>query len=176
MKKFTALFAVGMTLAGVYGSKKWLKKPMLSKALGVFGVAVMATAPAHAVSEQSMQTYAVSMKASANAQNIGQIGKLIDDNAVISITRQGKTSTLDKNAYLQLLQKAWAGTTDYQYDIFVSDAVVSGEQVRATVSTVESWKKDGQEIVVKTVSKATLVEKGSDVVLLRAVSQIGIKK
>lgn len=174
MKKSTVLFATSCILAGVYGSKKWFKKPVFSKALGAFGVAVVATAPAYAT-QDVVQSYATAMKASANAQNIGQIAKLIDDNAVISITRQGKTSTLDKNAYLQLLQKAWAGTTNYRYDITISDVLVSGEQTRATVSTVESWEKDGKKTVVSTTSKATLAKTGSDAILLRAVSQIAIE-
>lgn len=175
MKKSTVLFATSCILAVVYGSKKWLKKPVFSKALGVLGVAVVATAPAYAISEQSMQAYAVAMKASANAQNIGQIGKLIDDGAVIAISRHGKTSTLDKNAYLQLLQKAWAGSTNYHYDIKISDIVVAGDQVRAVVDTVESWEKDGKKTTVNTTSKATLVQAGSDMILLRAVSQIAIE-
>lgn len=175
MKKFTALLAIGTTLAGVYGSKKWLKKPAFGKVLGTLAMAVVATAPAHAITPETAQSYAVAMKASANAQNIGQIAKLIDDNAVISISRQGKTSTLDKTAYLQLLQKAWAGSTNYRYDITVSDAVVAGDQVRATVNTVESWEKDGKKVVINISSKATLVQAGSDVILLRAVSQVAVE-
>ncbi|WP_066805592.1 hypothetical protein [Moraxella oblonga] len=175
MKKSTVLFVSSCMLAGVYGSKKWLKKPMFGKVLSAFGVAVVATAPAYAINEQSMQAYAMSMKASANAQNISQIAKLIDDDAVISITRHGKTSTLDKNAYLQLLQKSWAGSTNYYYDITMSDVVVAGDQVRAVVNTVESWEKDGKKTTVNTTSKATLVQSGSDMTLLRAVSQIVIE-
>lgn len=175
MKKSTTLFAVGLALAGVYGSKKWLKKPALGKVFGAFGMAVVATAPAHAITEGAVQGYATAMKTSANAQNIGQIAKLIDEEAVISITRQGKTSTLDKNAYLQLLQKSWAGATNYRYDITISDVVIADNQARAVVSTVESWEKDGQKISLTTSSKATLVQSGGSVILLRAVSQIAVE-
>lgn len=175
MKKSTALWTAGVLLAGVYGSKKWLKKPNFAKVFGALGASVVSVAPAYAVSPEVVQSYATAMKASANAQNIGQIAKLIDDNAVISISRQGKTSTLDKTAYLQLLQKAWAGSTNYRYDITVSDAVVAGDQVRATVNTVESWEKDGKKVVINISSKATLVQAGSDVILLRAVSQVAVE-
>lgn len=175
MKKFTALCAVGLTLAGVYSSKKWLKKPSFAKAFGVLGVVAMTATSAHAITQDSVQSYATAMKTSANAQNIGQITRLIDDNAVISITRHGKTSTLDKNAYLQLLQKSWAGTTNYRYDITISDVVVADGQARATVSTTESWEKDKQKTTINTVSKATLIKSGSDVILLRAVSQISVE-
>lgn len=175
MKKFTALLAVGTTLAGVYGSKKWLKKPVFGQVLGTLAMAVVATAPAYAITPETAQSYAVAMKASANAQNIGQIAKLIDDGAVISITRQGKTSTLDKDAYLQLLQKSWAGATNYRYDITMSDVVIVDNQARAVVNTVESWEKDGKKISLNTSSKATLVQLGDNAILLRAVSQIAVE-
>lgn len=177
MKKISTVFAVGLTLAGVYGSKKWLKKPTFGKMFGALGVgtAIMATAPAYAITQEAVVGYANAMKTSANSQSIGQIAKLINDEAVISITRQGKTSTLDKNAYLQLLQKSWAGASNYRYDITISDVVMVDNQARAMVSTTESWEKDGKKVSVNTTSRVTLVQAGSELVLLRAVSQIVVE-
>lgn len=166
MKKSVALFAPA--LAGVYFG---IKRP-----LGALGVAsVMATTPVYAMSESLVHNFAHAMKISANAQNIGQLSRLIDDNAVISITRQGRSTTLDKNAYLQLLQKSWAGSKDYRYDIIISDVVVSGSQAKAQVRTTESWLKDGKKITINTVSRATLQDNGKNAVLLRAVSQLTIE-
>lgn len=175
MKKPVALFA--LALVGVYfGTKKWLKNPKIIRPLGALGmVGVMTTAPVYAMSESLVHGFAHAMKTSANAQNIGQLSRLIDDNAVISITRQGRTTTLDKNAYLQLLQKSWAGSKDYRYDIIISDVVVSGNQAKAQVRTSESWLKDGKKITINTVSRTTLQDNGKNAVLLRAVSQLTIE-
>lgn len=176
MKK-TTLVSVGLALVGVYyGTKKWLKNPNVMPSLTAFGVAgVMATNPAYAMSESAVQNFAHAMKTSANAQNIGQLSRLIDDGAVISLTRQGKTATLDKNGYLQLLQKSWAGATDYRYDITVSDVVVSGSQARAVVKTSESWVKNGKRTTITTTSRATLQDGSKNAVLLRAVAQVAVE-
>lgn len=133
------------------------------------------TAPAYAMSESAVQSFANSLNAAANAQNIGMVSRLIDDNAVISLTRKGNTTTLDKNGYLQLLQKSWAGASDYRYTINVTDVVVTGNQARANVITTESWTKDGRRTTFRTHSKATLSYIGGNAMLLRAVSQVTVE-
>lgn len=177
MKKITTILIAGLTLMGVHSSKKWLKKPKFNKVLGAFGlgVAVVMTAPAHAITQEAIFGYANAMKVSANNQSIGQIARLIDDEAVIAISRQGKTSTLDKNAYLQLLQKSWAGASNYHYDIAISDVVIADNQVRAVVNTTESWEKNNTKVLVDTASRVTLIQTNGEMVLLRAVSQIVVK-
>lgn len=131
--------------------------------------------PAYAISEHSVESFAQAMNRAANNQNIGQVAKLIDDGAIISLTRQGKTTTLDKNAYLQLLQQSWAGASEYQYHITVSDIVISGTQAKAQMDTVETWNKDNKEVTFSTHSRATLTDVGSNAVLLRAVSQVTVE-
>lgn len=132
-------------------------------------------APAYAMNESAVQNFASSMNTAANAKNIGLVSKLIDDNAVISLTRKGNTTTLDKNAYLQLLQKSWVGSSEYRYSIKVSDVVITGNQARANVTTVESWVKDGHRTTFTTHSKATLSNVGGNALLLRAVSQVTVE-
>lgn len=177
MKKSTTLISASLAVAGIYyGTKKWLKSPHFARTMGALGLAgVVVLAPAHAMSESVIQSFAQAMKTSANAQNIGQLSRLIDDNAVISITRQGKTSVLDKNAYLQLLQKSWAGSKDYHYDMVISDVVISGNQAKAQVKTTESWIKNGTKTTITTLSRATLQKDGQNFVLLRAVSQLTVE-
>lgn len=177
MKKSTALFSTTLAIIGVYyGAKQWFKNPKVALAVGVMGLSgVMATVPAYAMSESAVQSFANAMKTSANAQNIGQLSVLIDDEAVISLTRQGNTATLDKNGYLQLLQKSWAGSKDYRYDIAISDVVVSGNQAKAQVKITESWVKNDKKTTITTVSRATLQDSGKNAVLLRAVSQVTVE-
>lgn len=149
----------------------FMKKMMIS-ALTTMTLSVSA----HAMSESSVQAFASAMNEAANAKNVGQVSQLIDDNAVISITRQGKsTATLDKNSYLQLLQKSWAGSQDYRYQIHISDIVISGNQARANVKTTETWLKDGKRTTFVTDSKATIGENNAKAVLLRFVSQVTVE-
>ncbi|MDO4451002.1 MAG: hypothetical protein Q4B79_08605 [Moraxella sp.] len=140
----------------------------------MLGTSVAMVTPAYAISETSVQSFASSMNVAANSQNIGQVSRLIDDNAVISLTRKGNTATLDKNSYLQLLQKSWAGTSDYHYHISVNDVIITGNQARATIITTESWVKAGRKTTLVTHSKATLSEVDGKVLLLRAVSQVTV--
>lgn len=140
----------------------------------LLGTTVM-TAPAYAMSESAVQRFASHLNSAANAQNIGMVSRVIDDNAVISLTRKGSTITLDKNGYLQLLQKSWAGASDYRYDIHITDIVITGNQARANVITTESWMKDGRRITFKARSRATLSYVGGNAMLLRAVSHVTVE-
>lgn len=165
-------------------AKKLASKRVLATALKATTVAVVAgtafsyvtTAQAATISESQVQQYAQSMKQAANSQNIGRIAKLISDDAIISLSRNGKTSSLDKAAYLKLLQRSWNGTSNYHYDIVVSGVVSSGSQARANVQTIETFVEDGKPVEFITNSRATLGVDASNLVLLRSVSQVTINK
>lgn len=169
--KVGALTAVIGTLGKLTGNR-------LSRSLGVgLAVAIGVTAistQAHAISDASIKSYAAAMNSAANSQNIGQISRLISDEVIISMTRNGKTANLDKNAYLQLLQKSWAKSKNYRYHIAISDVVITGNQARAQVVTTETWLEEGKPVKITTTSRATLSDAGENAVLLRSVSQVVI--
>jgi len=114
------------------------------------------------------------MKSAANSQNTNQVARLVSDDALISMSRKGKTTSLDKDAYLQLLQRSWRDTSNYRYDITVDNIVITGDQAKANVTTNESWVKDGQKVSFVTSSRVTLTLSTGNAVLLRAVSQVTI--
>lgn len=129
------------------------------------------------INDSAIQSYAASMKKAANAQNINQVANLVSDDALISLSRNGKTTSLDKSAYLRLLQNSWQNASDYKYDIKISNIVTTGDQAKADVTTVETWTKDGQKTTFTTQSRATLTPNNTgkdNAILLRAVSQITI--
>ncbi|WP_296236742.1 hypothetical protein [Psychrobacter sp. UBA5136] len=132
------------------------------------------SAQAATMSEALVQNYAAAMKSAANGQNINQVARLVSDDALISMSRKGKSTSLDKDAYLKLLQKSWRDTSNYHYDISVNNIVVTGEQAKANVTTNESWIKDGQKVSFVTTSRVTLTLSTGNAVLLRAVSQVTI--
>jgi hypothetical protein len=143
--------------------------------------AIVATASIMSISAQAatmtealVQNYAAAMKASANSQNINQVARLVSDDALISMSRKGKSTSLDKEAYLKLLQSSWNNTSNYRYDISVDNVVISGGQAKANVTTNESWVKDGQQVSFVTTSRVTLALSTGNAVLLRAVSQVAI--
>lgn len=158
---------------GKISGKQLGKKASLGLFVGAIGMQMIAT-PAYAISESAISAYATAMNAAANNQNIAQVSRLIADDAIIAITRNGKTSSLSKEDYLQLLQKSWAKAGNYRYQINISDVVVSGNQARAQVNTTETWTQDGKTVTVKTSSKATLSQNGSNAVLLRSVAQVTV--
>ncbi len=127
------------------------------------------------ITESSVQSYASAMKQAANSKNVSQIANLVADDALISLSRKGKTTSLDKQAYLKLLQDSWATTTNYHYDINITNVVTSGEQAKADVNTIETWTKDGKQTTLSTAARATLKSGASNAVLLRAVAQVTIE-
>lgn len=155
-------------------SGKSLAQSMSLGLITALGASVFISAPAHALSESSVQSYASAMTQAANSQNIGQISQLIADEAIISVTRAGKTANLDKHGYLQLLQKNWAKSKNYRYDIRISDVLVTGNQARAQFIATETWTEDGKSVKIVTTSRATLSQSGANAVLLRSVSQVSI--
>lgn len=131
-------------------------------------------AQAATMTEALVKNYAAAMKSSANSQNINQVARLVSDDALISLSRKGKTTSLDKEAYLKLLQNSWNDTSNYRYDISVDNIVITGGQAKANVITNESWVKDGQQVSFVTTSRVTLTLSTGNAVLLRAVSQVTI--
>jgi hypothetical protein len=152
---------------------------LLIKGAGVAAVVAVAStvsisAQAAPMTEALVQNYASAMKSSANSRNVSQVARLVSDDALISLSRKGKSTSLDKDAYLKLLQNSWNDTSNYRYDISVDNVVITGEQAKANVTTSESWVKDGQTVSFVTTSRVTLTLSTGNAVLLRAVSQITI--
>lgn len=135
---------------------------------------VAINAQAATMSEGLVQNYAAAMKSAANNKSINQVATLVSDDALISLSRKGKSTSLDKNAYLKLLQDSWNQTSNYRYDISVDNIVTTGSQAKANVKTVESWVKDGKNVSFVTTSRVTLTLSTGNAVLLRAVSQVTI--
>lgn len=151
-----------------------LMKSTSVAALGAVVSAVSISAQAAPMTEALVQDYAAAMKASANGQSINQVSRLVSDDALISLSRRGKSTSLDKAAYLNLLKNSWDDTSNYSYDIKVDNVVITGEQAKANFTTNESWVKDGREVSFVTRSRVTLGLSTGDAVLLRAVSQVTI--
>lgn len=132
------------------------------------------SAQAATMTESLVQNYVAAMKSAANSQNTNQVARLVSDDALISMSRKGKSTSLDKDAYLKLLQNSWSNTSNYRYDINVDNIVITGDQAKANVTTNESWIKDGQKVSFVTTSRVTLTLSTGNAVLLRAVSQVAI--
>jgi len=152
---------------------------LLVKSASVTAIVVAAStisinAQAATMTEDLVQNYAAAMKASANSQSINQVSRLVSDDALISLSRKGKSTSLDKDAYLKLLQNSWNDTSNYRYDISVENVVITGSQAKANVTTNESWVKDGRQVSFVTTSRVTLTLSTGNAVLLRAVSQVAI--
>lgn len=144
--------------------------------LGTLGVQSLMTTPAYALSESIVVNYARNMSQAANDQNIAKIARLIADDAIISLSRNGKTTNLDKEGYLQLLQKSWAKANNYHYQMTISDIVIAGNQARAQIQTIETWTQDGKQVVLTTsASKATLSQTDKEIVLSRLSAQVDIQ-
>ncbi|MGM8870575.1 nuclear transport factor 2 family protein [Psychrobacter sp. 2Y5] len=135
---------------------------------------VAISAQAATMSQSLVQNYASSMKTAANNKNISQVSRLVSDDALISLSRKGKSTSLDKDAYLKLLQNSWNQTSNYRYDINIDNIVITGDQAKANVNTTESWVKDGNNVSFVTTSRVTLTLSTGNAVLLRAVSQVTI--
>lgn len=142
--------------------------------LVAIGSTAAVTAQAATMSEGLVQNYAAAMKSAANSKNINQVAQLVSDDALISLSRKGKSTSLDKNAYLKLLQSSWNQTSNYRYDISIDNIVTTGSQAKANVNTTESWVKDGKNVSFVTTSRVTLTVSTGNAVLLRAVSQVTI--
>lgn len=152
---------------------------LVIKSAGVITLATVASsisisAQAAAMTEDLVQNYAAAMKSAANSKNINQVANLVSEDALISLSRKGKSASLDKEGYLKLLQTGWNQTSNYRYDITVGNVVTSGSQAKANVTTTESWSKGGTNVSFVTSSRVTLTLSTGNAVLLRAVSQVTI--
>lgn len=152
---------------------------LLMKSAGVAAIVAVAStvsvsAQAANMTEALVQNYIAAMKASANSRDVNQVSRLVSDDALISLSRKGKSTSLDKDAYLRLLQSSWSDTSNYRYDISVDNIVITGSQAKANVTTNESWVKDGRNVSFVTNSRVTLTVATGNAVLLRAVSQVTI--
>lgn len=152
---------------------------LLIKSASITAVAALAStaaisAQAATMSQSLVQNYASSMKTAANNKSISQVARLVSDDALISLSRKGKSTSLDKDAYLKLLQDSWNQTSNYRYDISIDNIVITGDQAKANVNTTESWVKDGNNVSFVTTSRVTLTLSTGNAVLLRAVSQVTI--
>ena len=162
--------------------KRMWEKGLLALLIKSVSISVLAAvASTAAVSAQAadmteglVKNYAAAMKSAANNKDINQVAKLVSDDALISMSRKGKSTSLDKNAYLKLLQNSWNQTSNYRYDISVDNIVTTGTQAKANVSTTESWVKEGKTVSFVTTSRVTLTVSTGNAVLLRAVSQVTI--
>lgn len=158
----------------LFGSRKSLVGALAPVAM-VAAVSFAATSAQAAINEAAVQNYATQMKQAANSKNVSKVSNLVADEALISLSRRGRTTSLDKAAYLKLLQDSWSKSSNYGYDISISNVVITGEQAKADVKTVETWVKDGQQRTMSTTSRATLKSDNNNAVLLRAVSQVTIE-
>lgn len=158
----------------LFGSRKSLVGALAPVAM-VAAVSFAATSAQAAINEAAVQNYATQMKQAANSKNVSKVSNLVADEALISLSRRGRTTSLDKAAYLKLLQDSWSKSSNYSYDTSISNVVITGEQAKADVKTVETWVKDGQQRTMSTTSRATLKSDNNNAVLLRAVSQVTIE-
>lgn len=128
------------------------------------------------ITEADLQTFARQMAAAANAKNTAQVSRLIDNDVLIAVTRKGKSGTLNKQSYLNLLQTNWAKTGAYSYSIRIDNVVTSGDQARANVQTIETLTEDGKPTKLVTDSRATFNKGATGVVLTRSISQLTIEQ
>lgn len=129
-----------------------------------------------AVTDADLKQFAKSMNSAANSKNIGQVARLISDDALISVSRKGKTSTLDKTSYLSLLQNNWSKASQYRYDIAVTNVVMMGNQAKADVVTTEVLTENGVSMRLVTTSRTTFTETANGLVLSRAICQLTIEQ
>ncbi len=141
--------------------------------LGLLCITVGAKAE---VKPADVQEYAVAMKQAANTKDLEKVAELIAEDVIIKITRNGKSATLNKEGYLKRLQKNWQSTDTYHYAIEITDAIASGDHIKANITIQETVTKDGQPSTYVTESRATLAEDKSNnkAVLLKAVAQVRI--
>lgn len=155
-------------------AKQMLKYALIGS-VATAGIGLMSvTAQAAAPNQADVNRYASAMKQAANSKNISGVSRLIDNDAIIIINRNGQAN-LNKDAYLKLLQKSWQSSSNYHYDIDVQDVVIVGDEAKAIIKTVERFEKDGQPVLHTTISRTTLSLVNNSPTLLKAVSQVSIQ-
>lgn len=170
--KLIKTLVVATCTAALYSYQR--RKKLAALAL-VAPVAVSSQAYAQ-MSETLVKSYAQSMQTAANSQNVSQVARLIGDDAVIALSRQGRGSaTLDKSGYLDLLQKSWTQSRNYRYQLSIDNIVITGDTARVQMVSKETFNKDGKDTTFTTSSRATLGVDGGNAVLLRSVAQITVE-
>ncbi len=160
--------AVGIGLAALL--------PIAGGVMVATTLATVSTKAQAAVTDADLKQFAKSMNSAANSKNIGQVARLISDDALISVSRKGKTSTLDKTSYLSLLQNNWSKASQYRYDIAVTNVVMMGNQAKADVVTTEVLTENGVSMRLVTTSRTTFTETANGLVLSRAICQLTIEQ
>lgn len=140
----------------------------------VCGVCLNQSVQANPMTDQMVDTFAARMYSAANNKDIAAIADLIVDDALISLTRKGQTTSLTKADYLKLLQNSWAKTTDYKFQIVLSNVVTTDNHAKVNVKTSETWRQNGKPVQVVTQSRVTLVSPDNKAVLSRAINQVDI--
>ncbi|MFW2178098.1 MULTISPECIES: hypothetical protein [unclassified Moraxella] len=155
--------------------KRFIPKIFISIFLANIGLALPMMAQAD-VNMADIQDFATRMSVAANSKSIQQVSKLVADDALVSVSRKGKTSTLNKTSYLNLLQNNWSKASNYNYQVEINNVVVAGNQAKADVVTIEMLTEQGQAISLVTTSRATFKQESTGVVLTRAISQLAIEQ
>lgn len=128
------------------------------------------------ITQRDIDNYGTAMAAAANAKSISRDASLVADDALISVSRKGKTTTLNKSNYLNLLQNNWSKATRYGYDIQLNNVVISGNHAKADAITTEVIVENNVTTRLVTTSRITFAESGNSVLLSRAISQLVIEK
>ena len=157
------------------------KKNRASSTLSAFGLlsamAVGMINPAQAeITPKEVEKYAAAMTAAANAKSMTRVGNLVAEDALIAVSRKGKSSTLNKSNYLNLLQNNWSKASQYGYNIQINNIVISGTQAKADAVTTEVIVENEITTRLVTTSRITLTESANALVLSRAISQLVIEK
>lgn len=149
--------------------------PTTSLTVFMLGLGLMNNVAFANISEGDVEQFAQQMHQSANSKSIAQVSRLVSDDALISISRRGATSTLDKSSYLNLLQTNWAKATDYHYTIRINNVISTGNQAKADIVTTEVITENGKTLNMTTTSRATFSQTPRGLVLSRAISQLTIQ-
>lgn len=128
------------------------------------------------ITQREIDNFGAAMMAAANAKSTTRVANLVADDALISVSRKGKSSTLNKSSYLNLLQNNWSKATNYGYDIQLNNVVISGSHAKADVITTEVIVENNITTRLVTTSRITFIESENSVLLSRAISQLVIEK
>lgn len=154
----------------------FLKKIKSLSILATVALMIGAIQPANAdITEAQIKQFAQKLSQAANQKNISQISRLVDDKVLISLSRNRRTTTLNKDSYLKLLQDNWAKTANYHYQISINNVLIAGDQAKADIQTIETMTENGRAERLITTSRATFAAPATGVMLLRAVSQLTIE-
>ena len=156
-----------------------IRKQVKSKLWLGLVIATSLTVPTLAnaeITQRDIDNYGTAMAAAANAKSISRVASLVADDALISVSRKGKTTTLNKSNYLNLLQNNWSKATRYGYDIQLNNVVFSGNHAKADAITTEVIVENNLTTRLVTTSRITFAESGNSVLLSRAISQLVIEK